>query len=58
MAKRENAKYAEKIVGKNKMGICSACKNRVGDRGVKVMEIFALTIGVVFTGINTFTKKD
>ena len=46
------------IVGKNKAGICSACKKKAGDTGVTVMGVLALIGGAIWTGVKTFTKKD
>ena len=43
------------IVGKNKTGICSACKKKAGDAGVTVMGVFLLTI---WTGVKAFTKRN
>ena len=34
------------IVGKNKTGICSACKKKAGDTGVTVMGVLALIGGL------------
>ncbi len=46
------------IVGKNKAGICSACKKKAGDTGVTVMGVLALIGGAIWTGVKAFTKKD
>ena len=46
------------IVGKNKSGICSACKKKAGDTGVTVMGVLALIGGAIWTGVKAFTKKD
>ena len=46
------------IVGKNKTGICSACKKKAGDTGVTVMGVLALIGGAIWTGVKAFTKKD
>lgn len=35
------------IVGKNKTGVCSACKKKSGDTGVTVLGVLAI-IGVVY----------
>ena len=44
------------IVGKNKTGICSACKKKAGDTaGVAVMGVLALIGGAIW---KAFTKKD
>ena len=36
------------IVGKNKTGICSACKKKAGDTGVTVMGVLALIGGAIW----------
>lgn len=46
------------IVGKNKTGICSACKKKTGDVGVNVMGGLALIGGVIWTIVKAVTKKD
>ena len=46
------------IVGKNKTGICSACKKKAGDTGVTVMGVLALIGGAIWTWVKAFTKKD
>lgn len=45
------------IVGKNKTGICSACKKKAGDQGA-VIGVFAVISGVIWTGVKAFIKKD
>ena len=46
------------IVGKNKTGICSACKKTTGDTGVTVMGVLAVIGGAIWTGVKAFTRKD
>ena len=46
------------IVGKNKTGICAACKKKAGDTGVTVMGGLALIGGAIWAGVKAFTKKD
>ncbi len=46
------------IVGKNKTGICSACKKKAGDAGVTVMGVFLLVGGTIWTGVKAFTKRN
>ena len=49
------------IVGKNKTGICSACKKKAGDTGVTgvtVAGVLALIGGAIWKMVKTFTKKD
>ena len=46
------------IVGKNKMGICSACKRKAGDTGRTVMGVLVLVGGAIWTRVKVFTKKD
>lgn len=46
------------IVGKNKTGICSACKKKAGDTGVTVLGVITLIFGAIWTAVKAFTKKD
>ncbi|HBT63064.1 MULTISPECIES: hypothetical protein [Eubacteriales] len=46
------------IVGKNKTGICSACKKKAGDTGVTVLGVLGLIASGVWTAVKAFTKKD
>ena len=46
------------IVGKNKTGICSACKKKAGDTSVTVMGVLALIDGAIWTVVEAFTQKD
>lgn len=46
------------IVGKNKTGICSACKKKAGDTGVNALGIIGIIGTVIFTGVKAFTKKN
>lgn len=46
------------IVGKNKTGICSACKKKAGDTGVTVLGVLGLITSGVWTAVKAFTKKD
>ena len=45
------------IVGKNKTGICTACKKKAGDAGVNLLGILALVGGGIWTTIKAFTRK-
>ena len=45
------------IVGKNKTGICTACKKKAGDTGVNLLGILALVGGGIWTTIKAFTRK-
>lgn len=46
------------IVGKNKTGICSACKKKAGDTGVTVLGVIGLIGSGIWTAVKAFTKKD
>ncbi len=46
------------IVGKNKTGICSACKKKAGDTGVTVLGVLGLIGSSIWTVVKAFTKKD
>ncbi len=46
------------IVGKNKTGVCSACKKKTGDKSVATVGILAAISGIIFTVVKAFTKKD
>lgn len=46
------------IVGKNKTGICSACKKKAGDTGVTVLGVLGLIGSGIWTAVKIFTKKD
>ena len=45
------------IVGKNKTGICAACKKKAGDTGVSVMGVLGLIGTTVWAGVKIFTKR-
>ena len=45
------------IVGKNKTGVCSACKKKTGDTGVTALGILGLIGGGIWTVVKIFTKK-
>lgn len=46
------------IVGKNKTGICSACKKKAGDNGVTVLGVIGIIGSGIWTVVKAFTKKD
>ena len=46
------------IVGKNKTGICSACKKKAGDTGVTVLSVLGLVGSTAWGFVKAFTKKD
>ena len=46
------------IVGKNKTGVCSACKKKAGDTGVTVLGVLGLIASGLWTAVKVFTKKD
>ena len=46
------------IVGKNKTGVCAACKKKVGDNSVTAFGVLALIGGGIWTVVKAFTKKD
>ncbi len=48
----------ETIVGKNKSGVCSACKKKAGDTGVTVLGVLGLIASGVWTVVKAFTNKD
>ena len=46
------------IVGKNKTGICSACKKKAGDTGVTALGVIGLIGSGIWAAVKAFTKKD
>lgn len=46
------------IVGKNKTGVCAACKKKAGDTSVSVMGALAVIGGIVWGGVKLLTKRD
>ena len=44
------------IVGKNKTGICSACKKKAGDKSVIVTSFLVLIGGAIWAGVKALAK--
>ena len=46
------------IVGRNKTGICSACKKKAGDTGVAVLNVLGVIGTTALVLVKSFTEKD
>ncbi len=46
------------LVGKNKTGVCSACKKKAGDTGGTIVGILGVIGGLALAGIKALTKND
>lgn len=46
------------IVGKNKTGVCAACKKKAGDTSVTALGVLAVISGTIWTFVKAFTKND
>ncbi|MBQ7013838.1 MAG: hypothetical protein IJN11_08005 [Oscillospiraceae bacterium] len=55
---RKCKRCGKTIVGKNKTGICSACKKKAGDTGVTALGVLAIIAGGIWATVKAFTKKD
>ena len=46
------------LVGKNKTGVCSACKKKAGDTGVTAFGILSFLGGAIWAAVKVITKKN
>ena len=46
------------MVGRNKTGICSACKKKAGDTGVTALGVLGFIGTTAWALVKSFTKKD
>lgn len=46
------------IVGRNKTGICSACKKKAGDTGVTALGVLGVIGTTAWALVKSLTKKD
>lgn len=46
------------IVGKNKTGICNACKKASGDKGLRFIGALTVISGTIYSIIKSISKKD
>lgn len=45
------------LVGKNKLGICSACQKKTGDTGITVLGVGSIITAVIVGAIKWFGKR-
>ena len=46
------------IVGKNRTGVCNACKKKAGDTGVKALGILSFLGGCAWSAVKMLTRRD